>query len=121
MVDTDRITGAAKGLGGRVQGPAGELAGSRRASVAGRACAAQGAAETRHGRAEDTVRHVAEHVADTAHAVRDRAERLIADGRDFARHARKRGTTHRRAAERYADDGRTPDLLGLASIAFAAG
>ena len=37
MVDTDRITGAAQALGGKLQGAVGDLTGSRRDSVEGRA------------------------------------------------------------------------------------
>ncbi|WP_197430472.1 CsbD family protein, partial [Methylobacterium sp. CCH5-D2] len=36
MIDTNRITGAAKELGGKVQGAAGDLTGSRQDSVEGR-------------------------------------------------------------------------------------
>ncbi|WP_156653236.1 CsbD family protein, partial [Methylobacterium sp. Leaf111] len=55
MVDTDRITGAAKELGGKVQGTVGDLTGSKRDSLEGRAREAQGAAETLYGQAKDTV------------------------------------------------------------------
>ncbi|MCJ2099353.1 CsbD family protein, partial [Methylobacterium sp. E-046] len=42
MVDTDRITGAAQALGGKLQGAVGDLTGSRRDSVEGRAREAAG-------------------------------------------------------------------------------
>ena len=66
MVDTDRITGAAKELGGKVQGTVGDLTGSKRDSAEGRAREAAGQAENLYGQAKDTVRDAAEHVADTA-------------------------------------------------------
>ncbi|WP_156398942.1 CsbD family protein, partial [Methylobacterium sp. Leaf469] len=53
MVDTNRITGAAKELGGKVQGAVGDLTGSNRDSVEGRAREAQGAAENLYGQAKD--------------------------------------------------------------------
>ena len=66
MVDTDRITGAAKELGGKVQGAVGDLTGSQRDSAEGRAREAAGKAENLYGQAKDTVRDAAETVADTA-------------------------------------------------------
>ena len=56
MVDTDRITGAAKELGGKVQGAVGDLTASQRDSVEGRARQAAGQAENLYGQAKDTVR-----------------------------------------------------------------
>lgn len=66
MVDTDRITGAARELGGKVQGAVGDLTGSKRDSLEGRAREAAGQAEGVYGQAKDTIRGAAEHVADTA-------------------------------------------------------
>ena len=60
MVDTDRITGAAKELGGKLQGAVGDLTGSHRDSAEGRFREAQGAAENAYGQAKDTVRHAAD-------------------------------------------------------------
>ena len=45
MVDTNRITGAAREIGGKVQSALGDLTGSKHDSVEGRAREAQGAAE----------------------------------------------------------------------------
>jgi uncharacterized protein YjbJ (UPF0337 family) len=93
MVDTDRITGTAKELGGKVQGAVGDLTGSRRDSVEGRAREAQGAAENVYGQVKDTVRDAAEHVADTARdiggKVRDAVGNIVGseDIEDRARRA----------------------------------
>lgn len=93
MVDSDRITGAAKELGGKVQGAVGDLTGSKRDSVEGRAREAQGTAENLYGQAKDTVRDASEHVADTAKdiggKVRDTVGNLIGsdDVEDRARRA----------------------------------
>ncbi len=66
MVDTHRITGAAKELGGKVQGAVGDLTGSHRHSAEGRLHEAEGAAENLYGRARDAVRDVADQVEDAA-------------------------------------------------------
>ncbi|KAA0108049.1 CsbD family protein [Methylobacterium sp. P1-11] len=65
MVDTDRITGAAKELGGKVQGAVGDLTGSQRDSVEGRARQAAGQAENLYGQAKDTVRDIGGKIRDT--------------------------------------------------------
>lgn len=44
-MDTNRITGAAKELGGKVQGTLGDITGSKQHSVEGRAREAAGKAE----------------------------------------------------------------------------
>jgi len=107
MVDTDRITGAAKELGGKVQGAVGDLTGSKRDSVEGRAREAQGTAENLYGQAKDTVRDAAEHVADTARdiggKVRDTVGNLIGseDVEDRARRAQGAASDTYERGERY--------------------
>ncbi|MHC2104310.1 CsbD family protein [Methylobacterium sp. CM6246] len=107
MVDTDRITGAAKELGGKVQGTVGDLTGSKRDSVEGRAREAQGAAEDLYGQAKDTVRDAAETVADTARdlggRVRDTVGSLIGsdDVEDRARRAQGAASDTYERGERY--------------------
>ena len=64
MVDTDRITDAARDIGGKIQGAVGELAGSHRDSVEGRVREARGGARTLYGQARDAVRHAADDVSD---------------------------------------------------------
>jgi uncharacterized protein YjbJ (UPF0337 family) len=66
MVDTDRITGAARELGGKVQGAVGDLTGSKRDSLEGRAREAAGQAENLYGRVKDTVRDAGDRVRDAA-------------------------------------------------------
>ncbi|SDA32548.1 Uncharacterized conserved protein YjbJ, UPF0337 family [Methylobacterium sp. UNC378MF] len=80
MVDTDRITGAARALGGEVQGVVGGLAGSDRDSVAGRLREAQGNAENLYGQAKDAVRHAADEVSDHAADAYDRGRRYAWEG-----------------------------------------
>ena len=106
MVDTNRITGAAKDIGGKVQGAVGDLTGSRRDSVEGRAREAAGQAENLYGQAKDTVRDAAEQVADTARdlggKVRDAVGNLVGsdDVEGRARRAQGAAEEHYVRAER---------------------
>ncbi|GJD46127.1 hypothetical protein AFCDBAGC_4007 [Methylobacterium cerastii] len=107
MVDTDRITGAAKEFGCKVQGAVGDLTGSKRGSVEGRAREAQGAAENLYGQAKDTVRDAADTVADTARdlggRVRDAVGNLVGsdDVEDRARRAQGAAEDAYDRGERY--------------------
>ncbi|MCJ2066890.1 CsbD family protein, partial [Methylobacterium sp. J-088] len=93
MVDTDRITGAAKELGGKVQGAVGDLHGSQRHSAEGRAREASGKPENLYGQAKDTVRAAAGQVAHTARDLGGRLRETVGglvgadDIEDRARHA----------------------------------
>ncbi|MGU3469369.1 CsbD family protein, partial [Methylobacterium sp. C33D] len=130
MVDTDRITGAAKEFGGKVQGAVGDLTGSRRDSVEGRARAAAGQAETVYGQAKDAARDAAEHVADTARdiggKIRDTVGGLVGsdDVEHRARRAQGAAEEHfdraRRAVRRAADDA-ADDVSDYAGDAYARG
>ncbi|WP_457108283.1 CsbD family protein [Methylobacterium sp. P5_C11] len=114
MVDTDRITGAAKEIGGKVQGTVGDLTGSKKDSVEGRAREAAGHAENLYGQAKDTVRDAAEHVADTARDIGGRIRDTVGgfvgsdDVEDRARRAQGAAEDHfdraRRSVRRAADD-----------------
>jgi uncharacterized protein YjbJ (UPF0337 family) len=98
MVDTDRITGAAKELGGKVQGAVGDLTGSHRDSVEGRAREAAGRTENLYGQAKDTVRDAAEQVADTARdlggRIRDTVGGLVGSDDIEDRARRAQGAAH---------------------------
>jgi len=82
MVDTNRITGAAKELGGKVQGAVGDLTGSNRDSFEGRAREALGTAENVYGQAKDTVRHAADQAYDYAEDAYDQGRRYLREGHD---------------------------------------
>ncbi|WP_232631238.1 CsbD family protein [Methylobacterium sp. Leaf118] len=86
MVDTDRIVGAAKDVGGRVQGAVGDAAGSDRDSLEGRYREAEGRAQRLYGQAKDAVRDVADDVGDYANDAYDRVSRhggtYLRDGRE---------------------------------------
>ncbi|MCJ2013656.1 CsbD family protein [Methylobacterium sp. J-076] len=81
MVDTDRITGAAKELGGKVQSAVGDLTGSHRDSAEGRLRDAAGQAENLYGQAKDTARHAA-----------DEAYHYAEDAYEQGSHSLRRGT-----------------------------
>ncbi|QRE77506.1 CsbD family protein [Methylobacterium aquaticum] len=81
MVDTDRITGAAREIGGKAQAALGDLAGDRRAQVEGRFREAQGQAESLAGQARDGLRDAADTAIDYAE-----------DAYERGRHAAQRGT-----------------------------
>ncbi|MCJ2035581.1 CsbD family protein [Methylobacterium sp. J-068] len=79
MVDTHRITGAAKDLAGKAQGAIGDLVGSHDDSVKGRLHEAQGSAENLYGQAKDAARHVADEVSDYAEDAYDHGKRQLHD------------------------------------------
>ncbi|GJE29527.1 CsbD family protein [Methylobacterium organophilum] len=85
MVDTDRIVGAAKDVGGRVQGAVGDAVGSNRASLEGRYREAEGRVQQAYGQAKDTLRDVADDVGDYAGDAYDRVRQhggtYLRDGR----------------------------------------
>lgn len=74
-MDENRITGAAKEFGGKVQGAAGDLVGDRETQARGRANEAEGTAENLYGQAKDTVRDVADRAGDLA-------DRAVRSGRE---------------------------------------
>ncbi|MEL6063001.1 MULTISPECIES: CsbD family protein [unclassified Methylobacterium] len=80
MVDTDRITGAAKELGGKVQGAIGDLTGSHRHSAEGRIRQVQGAAENIYGQTKDGVRDAADAAYDFAEDTYERGGRALRRG-----------------------------------------
>ena len=80
MVDTDRIMGVARELGGTVQAMAGDDVGSDRDSAAGRVRAAQGTAQNLYGQAKDAVRHAADEVSDQAADAYDQGRRYAWEG-----------------------------------------
>jgi uncharacterized protein YjbJ (UPF0337 family) len=114
MIDTDRITGAARELGGKAQGTIGDLTGSRRDSAEGRVREAAGQAENLFGQAKDQARDAVEHVADTARDIGGRIRETVGglvgsdDVEDRARRAQGAVEEHadraRRSARRAADE-----------------
>ena len=65
-MDTDRITGAAKEVGGKVQGAAGNLTGDHKTELEGRFQEASGKGQNTVGQAKDALRDVAGNASKTA-------------------------------------------------------
>ena len=86
MVDTDRVTGAAKEYVCKAQGAIGDLVGSRNDSVEGRFREAQGSAENLYGQAKDTVRQVAEDATDYAEDAYENSGHYLRQGRRAVSH-----------------------------------
>jgi len=65
-MDENRITGAARELGGKVQGAVGDVTGDRETQAKGTANEAKGTVENLYGQAKDAVRDVAGQASDLA-------------------------------------------------------
>ena len=109
-MDENRITGAAKEFGGKVQGAAGDLTGDRKTQARGKANEAQGGAENLVGQAKDTVRDVAGQAGDLADSALKKGHDAFPD----AERAYRQGSD---AVTQYAKD----SPLTLALMAGAVG
>ncbi|GLS43964.1 CsbD family protein [Methylobacterium brachythecii] len=102
MVDTDRVIGGAKELGGKVQSAIGDAVGSSRDSLEGRYRDVQGKAQQTYGEAKDKARDVADDASDYANDAYDRGTQYARDaydrGADYARDAYDRGSDYARDA-----------------------
>lgn len=78
VVDGDRIEGAAKTFGGRIEGSVGELVGDRKLQSDGAWAVAKGTAQNLAGGAQDAIRAA---LQDAPPEVRDGAERAMAAAR----------------------------------------
>ncbi|MBE7202774.1 MAG: CsbD family protein [Parafilimonas terrae] len=65
-IDGDRVSGAAREFGGKVQGAVGGLTGDRETEARGRANQVGGSVENLYGQAKDAVRDVADQASDYA-------------------------------------------------------
>lgn len=109
-IDGDRVSGAARELGGKVQGAVGDLTGDRETQARGRANVVGGSVENLYGQAKDAVRDVADQAGDLARGA-------LKQGRESYPDAER---TYRRGADtvtRYAKE----SPLGLAVMAGAIG
>ena len=68
-MDENRITGAAKEFGGKVQGAVGDVTGDRETQAKGAANEAKGNVENLYGQAKDAVRDVADQASATSRRV----------------------------------------------------
>ena len=82
-MDENRITGAAKELGGKVEGKAGELTGDRSTQAEGKLDEAKGTAENLYGKAKDAVRDAADAVGDATGRGGINGDRVSGAAREF--------------------------------------
>lgn len=82
MVDSSRITGAARELGGKVQSAVGDLTGSGENAAEGRLREAAGRVENVYGHVKDAARHAAEDAYDAAEDAYDRGRDTLWEGHE---------------------------------------
>ena len=79
-MDSDRISGAGREFGGKVQQRIGEWTGDAGTQAQGLADQAAGAARNVYGQAKDAVRHAADEVSDRAAEAYDRSRHAAWEG-----------------------------------------
>lgn len=107
MVDTDRLTGAAKELGGKVQGALGDAFGSDKDSAEGRRRQAEGTAQNLYGQGKDALR-------EATHDAQKYATDLYENAGTYA----NEGT---RAVRRTVHDNPLSSLLVAGAVGFVLG
>lgn len=75
-MDTDRIIGGAKEIGGKAQQAAGDLVGDQETNAKGVANQVAGAAQNVYGQAKDTVRDAVDQAREAAPELVDRASQV---------------------------------------------
>lgn len=86
-MDSDRITGAAKEFGGKVQGAVGNVTGDKQTEAEGKARELGGTVQNTVGQAKDAVRDAAGQVADTAKDVYNNAGSYSSKAQDAVKNA----------------------------------
>lgn len=94
-MDSDRVVGTAKKVGGKVEDLAGDLTGDSKLQADGAVDQVKGAVQAAYGQAKDTVRDYADQAQDIAGEAYEQGRRYVDEGR-------KRFPD----AERYYQDGR---------------
>src|SRR5215475_7823556 len=79
-MDKDRISGAAKEFGGRVEGAVGEMAGDAKTEASGRAREAAGTVQNLYGQAKDAARDAADTAANYAKDAYEKRGETIRSG-----------------------------------------
>ena len=79
-MDKDRITGAAKEFGGRVEGAVGEMAGDAKTQASGRAREAAGSVQNLYGQAKDAARDATDAAVSFAKDAYDNSGDTLRDG-----------------------------------------
>jgi uncharacterized protein YjbJ (UPF0337 family) len=109
-MDENRITGAAKELGGKVQGAVGDVTGDRETQAKGTANEARGTVENLYGQAKHAVRDVADQAGGMAKDAIEQGRRAFPDAE----------RTYRRGADTVTDYAKESPLM-LAAMAGAIG
>ncbi|WP_237479990.1 CsbD family protein [Lichenibacterium dinghuense] len=86
-MDTDRITGAAKELGGKVQGAVGSATGDKSTEAEGKARELGGNVQNAYGQAKDAVKDAASNAADAAKDAYNNAGSYGSKAQDAAKNA----------------------------------
>jgi uncharacterized protein YjbJ (UPF0337 family) len=79
-MDKDRISGAAKEFGGRVEGAVGEMAGDAKTQASGRAREAAGSVQNLYGQAKDAARDATDAAVNFAKDAYDNSGDTLRDG-----------------------------------------
>lgn len=85
MVDTDRVVGGAKELGGKVQAAVGDTVGLGRDSVEGRYREVEGRVQDTYGQAKESLGQARDRARDIADDARGRAEEAYGQARERVR------------------------------------
>lgn len=103
-MDTDRIAGAAKELGGKAQSAVGNLAGDKKTEIEGRLNEVAGKGQNILGQAKDAVSNVASSASDIAQDAYNNPGRYVDHAQDALRSAA--GSATDLAQDAYNDPGR---------------
>ena len=79
-MDEDRVTGAAKGLAGKVEKAAGDVIGDKVTQARGAAAEAEGTIQNAFGQAKDAARGAADAAADVASQAYDKGSAVYQQG-----------------------------------------
>jgi uncharacterized protein YjbJ (UPF0337 family) len=99
-MDSDRITGAAQQIGGKVQDVVGRVTGDHGLRAEGMLDEAAGTARNLYGQAKDGLRDAADTVTDYAGMAQDRVHRAVDAVSDHASHAYQDGRQRLRGGAR---------------------
>ncbi len=81
-MDSDRVVGTLKKVGGKVEGAVGDLVGDHKARAEGALNEVKGAAQDAYGQAKDTVRDYADQAYGVANRAVDQGRRYVDEGMD---------------------------------------
>lgn len=80
-MDSDRVTGTVKKVGGKAEGAIGDLTGDAKTQTEGKIDEAKGAVQAAYGQAKDAVKDYADQASDVAGDVVEQGRRYVEEGR----------------------------------------